>query len=465
MPSENSKQNAPMKPIGATGLKRWGGHVQEEWLRDLKGKKKYEIFREMQDNDPTVGAVLFAIEQTIRGARWYVQPAGGEEQDKEAAKFVQSNMDDLETPWTEFISEVLSMLVYGWSLFEVTYKYRRGRNTNKETERSTYNDGRIGWRDFSIRSQETLDGWGWDDNGRPIYFTQRAAPTFQKKVIPLKRCLLFRTKIAKGSPEGQSILRNAYTSYYFRKNIQIIEGIGIERDLAGLPVLYVPEQLFEEGRENDLAEMQDLVRKLRRDEEEGIVLPWDPEGKQNDGKLYELKLLSAGGSRQFDLSEVLLRYDQAIARSVLADFVFLGIDSRGSFALMKEKRTVFETALLAWLNSISDVLNRDAVPKLIDLNPEFADLEDLPKIKFEMPRVPSLRDIEGLINALTRAGIEMFDDVELESWVRSQIGMPPKQVTEDEKPVEETDEELDEFGDEFDQEEPEEGETENEQPS
>jgi hypothetical protein len=53
--------------------------------------------------------------------------------------------------------------------------------------------------------------------------------------------MLFRTKSRKGSPEGKSILRNAYRSWYFKRRIQEIEGIGIERDLAGFPTLTAPE--------------------------------------------------------------------------------------------------------------------------------------------------------------------------------------------------------------------------------
>ncbi len=427
------KPNVPMVPIGATGLKRWGSHVEEEWLPDLRGDKGLKVYREMTDNDSTIGAVLFAIEQIIRGAKWHVHPASQNETDLEAASFIESCMKDLETPWNEFISEVLSMLVYGWSLFEMTYKYRRGRKATKETERSRYNDGRIGWRSFSIRGQETKDGWEWNEQGRPIAIYQRAAPTYERKRIPLDRCLLFRTKITKGSPEGVSVLRNAYTSYYFRKNIQIIEGIGIERDLAGLPVLYAPKEFWNEENARQLEELRDMVRKLRRDEEEGIVLPWDPESKVNDGLLYKLELLSASGRRQFNLSEVLLRYDTAIARSVLADFVFLGIDSRGSYALMKEKRTVFETSLLAWLSSITDVINSNAVPILMEVNPEFSNLETYPEIECELARIPSLTEIERIVNSLTRAGVQIFDDEELESWLRSQIGMPPKQTKKEEE--------------------------------
>lgn len=55
--------------------------------------------------------------------------------------------------------------------------------------------------------------------------------------------MLFRTESVKDNPEGRSILRNAYRSWYFKRRIQEIEAIGIERDLAGLPVIHAPERL------------------------------------------------------------------------------------------------------------------------------------------------------------------------------------------------------------------------------
>ena len=62
---------------------------------------------------------------------------------------------------------------------------------------------------------------------------QLAPPSYKQVVIPMEKCLLFRTQTHKNNPEGRSILRNAYRSWYFKKRIEEIEGVGIERDLAG----------------------------------------------------------------------------------------------------------------------------------------------------------------------------------------------------------------------------------------
>jgi len=39
-----------------------------------------------------------------------------------------------------------------------------------------------------------------------------------------------------------SILRNAYTSYEYVNNLQSIEAIAVERELAGIPVARIPAE-------------------------------------------------------------------------------------------------------------------------------------------------------------------------------------------------------------------------------
>lgn len=62
--------------IGRIGQKRYGGTFYEEFLRELRGKKGIETYREMAENDDTIGAILFAVEMLIRQASWTVEPGG-----------------------------------------------------------------------------------------------------------------------------------------------------------------------------------------------------------------------------------------------------------------------------------------------------------------------------------------------------------------------------------------------------
>ena len=47
--------------LGVTGLRQYGGFVVEEWLRQLSGPRAAWAWREMADNDSTVGAIMFEI--------------------------------------------------------------------------------------------------------------------------------------------------------------------------------------------------------------------------------------------------------------------------------------------------------------------------------------------------------------------------------------------------------------------
>ena len=141
---------------GKTGLYRFNtGWIYEEFLRELQGRKGIEVYKEMSENDDIIGAILFATEMLMRQAEWSVKEASSSDVDVEAAEFVTSCMYDMEETWSDFISEVLSFLTYGWSYHEIVYKRRMGNTRNPETK-SKYTDGLIGWRKLPIRSQDTL---------------------------------------------------------------------------------------------------------------------------------------------------------------------------------------------------------------------------------------------------------------------------------------------------------------------
>ena len=301
------------REYGKTGLFRFNtGWIYEEFLKELQGRKGVEVYKEMAENDDVIGAILFATEMLMRQSDWSIQEAGTTQQDLDAAEFVRTCMDDMEETWSDFISEVLSFLPYGWSYHEIVYKRRMGNTRNPET-RSKYDDGLIGWRKLPIRSQDTLWEWKYDERDNLTGLVQCAPPLYDQVFIPLEKALHFKTRSRKSNPEGRSILRNSYRDWYFKRRIQEIEGIGIERDLAGLPVLIAPDgvDIWSDECKAELAKAEAIVRSVRRDEREGIVL----------GNGWQFTLTSTGGRRQFDTNQIIERYDTRMAMTVLADFV------------------------------------------------------------------------------------------------------------------------------------------------
>lgn len=405
----------------------------EEFLPELRGYRGVEAYQEMADNDATIGAILFAVEMLMRQCEFHIEPTGDTEKDKEAAEFVESCMDDMERTWADTLSEILSFLTYGWSYHEIVYKRRVGR-TNSPVTHSKYTDGLIGWRKLPIRSQDTLYGWLYkDDSDELIAMDQVPPPHFEHCIIPVEKALHFRTRSRKDNPEGRSILRTAYRAYYFKKRLEEIEGYGIERDLAGFPVLYAPADMpiwdqNDPEMASALARAEAIVSNIRRDAKEGLVLPGGENG-------WKLDLVTAGSRRQFDTNAIIDRYDRRIATSVLADFVMLGQQQVGSFALADNKTKIFAMAIGTYLDSICEVFNNQGIPRLIDINGDhFKGITDYPKMVHGDIEDKDIAQFTNYVTSMVGAGIIVPDD-SLEEEVRRVGGLPEKVETSAPKDV------------------------------
>lgn len=405
---------------GRVGQRRMGGIFYEEFLTELQGKKGIETYREMSENDDVIGAILFTIEMLIRGCEWDTQPGGDTDIDKEAADFLWQCMNDMTDTWVDTISEILSMLTYGWSAHEVVYKRRMGRKKDTRLN-SKYDDGRIGWQKLPIRAQETLHQWEYDENDNLIGLTQMPPPHYGTITIPVEKLLLFRTKSRKGNPEGRSILRNAYRSWYFKKRIQEIEGIGIERDLAGLPVFTAPNDMdIWNSEDPDMVrnrlEAERFVKSIRRDSMEGIVKPSG----------WEFELLTSGGKRNFDTNAIINRYDTRMAMTVLADFIMLGHQSTGTYNLGADKSQMFSVAIGAYLDIITEVFNNKAVPDLIDMNGDyFKGITDYPTIIHGEIENRNLGELGDFIKKLADVGF-IEPDEQTEDYLRDAAKLPQR---------------------------------------
>lgn len=379
--------------IGRIGLKHSVGYVYDEFLTTLRGTRGRKIYREMTDNDPIIGAVLFAIKQILREARWDVKPGDDTDaQCKKDAEFLEDCMYQMNHSWSELMTDTLTFLSYGFSVFEqVLYRDR---------------DGKVRWKKMAFRQQDTIERWEIDEYSDTQGFWQRPPPDFHEFYIPIKKCLHFKTESAGGNPEGRSALRNAFRPWFMKKNIEEIEAIGVERDLAGLPVLTLPEGMDptseDEGIVAQIASAKKLVTNIRRDEQEGIVMPFG----------WDLQLLAAAGSRQMDTVSIINRYNKEMAVSVLAQFIMLGMERTGSYALAKEQTDMFYLALESWIDYVGTIWNRQAVPILMGLN----GVRDRPLPYFVHTQIHkyTLKDIATYVATLAGEkvnALEIDDDV------------------------------------------------------
>lgn len=411
--------------IGGTGLKRSAGIIDEEFLPALKGPKAVKVYTEMSLNDHAAGSLLFAIEKLLRQVTWNVVADDNTPEMAKAIRFVEECMDDMSHSWDDFIAEVLSMLVYGWSFHEIVYKKRIGPWEDDPSRRSKHSDGRIGWRKMPIRSQETLFRWIFDETGGVRGLTQIPPPQYNQITIPIEKGLLFRTGTHKGNPEGISLLRRAYRPWYYKKRLEEFEAVGVERDLAGMPVARVPSRLMSPKATPEDKRLYQAFKKMvsgiRRDEHEGIVIPSDVD-EDTKARLYEFELMSAGGSRTFNTTQMIERYEVAILSVVLADFIKLGHQSAGSYAMHVDKTGIFRASLNSIAEAIADVINRHAIPKLFKING--MKLDALPRLEPTNVDPPNLAELSSFMSTMSGLGMNFFPDPDLEKFLRETAHLP-----------------------------------------
>ena len=417
---------ADFTELGATGLRTAGGVPDAEFLTWLKGSRGRAFYREMALNSSTVGAILYGLKTILKGLDWEVVP--GENGDPDTADFVESCRIDMSQSWDQTIADICSMFIYGWSWHELVYKQRSGPDQVDPTKRSRFSDGRIGWRKWAPRSQDTMQRFQFGTDGSLEGLVQQTVEA-GTVTIPIDKSLLFRLDAENGNPEGQSLLRTAAVDWYYLKRVREIEAIGIERDLAGLPVAYVPqESMLATATPQDRQAYQqvvDTVARIKRNEQEGLVLPHIV---TDTGTIrsVDLQLMSSGGSRQFNVSEVIQRYTNGIATSVMMDFLLLGQSVIGTQALATTKTDLWLQSIEAVATAICDVVNSYAIPRLLQVNGITAD--PMPTLVYGQIQEDNLDALSTTLERLIRSGA-VTPDTALDEWTRAEFGLPAPDLT------------------------------------
>lgn len=378
--------------IGSSGTK-WSQGVpqlpRDEFLSALQGTNGIKIYQEMADNDPIVTAVLHAIKQVLREVRWSVKSSQVDADTEDAnTAFLKENMRSMEHSWGDFMSDVYSMFTYGWALFEQVYTLR---------------DGKLWWKKVAHRSQSSLYGWEVGEHNETTGMWQSTHHGVEKVFIPFTKCLHFVTEHKSGNPEGYSILRGAYRPWYYKKNLEEIEAVGAERDLVGMPELTPPEGFKMDDSSTETNEAlnwaKNILTNIRQDEQAGLLKPPG----------WEFRLVPSPGQRAFDVNEIINRYSKEIAMTVLAQFIMLGMERTGSYALAKELVDIFYMSLESWADYIATVINRQGVARLFALNNI---TENIPYIVHTSVRRQDLRDMAYFVSSLFDANkISLGDEL------------------------------------------------------
>ena len=362
--------------MGSLGLRTFSGITQDELKAELNWPRSINTFRDMSYHS-AVNAPLTLFENIISKATWtYKPPEDATEEEKEQAKIINQMMQDMEQPWSEFIRDVLSSNVFGFSVHEKVFRKRYKANG------SLYDDGIIGWKKLPIRVQESISKFIFSEDGNEIIGVQQNLSAindiynrFSKRSnlinIPRSKFLLFRTGKHRGDPFGKSPLRDAYLAWRFLTALEELEATGVAKDLNGLPVLYLPAQYLATDAPPEVQAIrlyyENAMRNLQMNEQSAVILPQmiDPESRT---QMFKLDLLSVDGKKNFDISKIKEYYKTLIFVSLFADILIQGTTSTGSFALGTIKNSLSGAYAERLISSIAEVLQNDLIKMTYQIN-------------------------------------------------------------------------------------------------
>lgn len=413
--------------LGDTGLQHYGGVLAEEFRPALQGDRAISTYREMSEEDPTIGGALLAIDNLVRRVPWDFEPAPDSGAEGERwADLCRSAIGDMSMSWADTVSSIFTMVPYGFSYHNVVLKHRDGEQPDRPDDpkakpSSDYDDGLIGWKVISPRSQDSKLRWEIVNGSvRGMWQQVLGGPAV---LIPIQHAGLFRTSTKKNSPEGISVLRWLHRTWYFLRRIEEHEGIGIERDLAGLPIAHVPAAWLTSTATADqkaaVAAIERMVQNVRRNANEGMVFPRQFDDDHNN--LFGFELLSSGSRRQIDVSATIVRKRAELAIGLLADWLTLGHEANGSRSLGTAKMDMFENALTTWCQGVADIFDAHLTPRLMRANGVAAKLR--PRLRPGKVNQVDLTEFSSAYSQLISTGA-LTPTVDTERWAREQIGAP-----------------------------------------
>jgi len=409
-----------MVNIGSTGLEQSGGYLMDERFEKLRGSRKAEFFKKMSET-AIIGGVQGLIETLIGQVDWSIKAADKSPEALKWADFVDSALlKDMDHSFDDFVQESARFLVFGWSFFEIIYKVRRA---------GKYTDGKLGIADIAPRSQLALDHWEINPDGKTTGMWQNDQYNTKGYVfMPVDKAVHLTFRPANRSPEGQSLYRPAVRDYLYHEAFCNIGAIGVERDLTGIPVMQVPPKILSsDASDSDKAlraAFEAMLAGIKNDDQAYALIPseMDQDGKPSG---FKLSLLSTGGTRAFDLVKFERYHKTNMLQSVMAQFLDLGMNSLGSFALASSQTNLFTLAVAAILKKLKDQYQKQIVDRLCRING--CQEEYFPTVMHGDIESTPLKELGDYVKVLAESG-QLPDDPDLREWFLRAASMPVSEM-------------------------------------
>ena len=186
-------------------------------------------------------------------------------------------------------------------------------------------------------------------------------------------------------PLGYSPLDACYTPWREKVLLQDYLLMGVQKDLAGTPVLRVPLDLFNKAKEDGsdaqimMSQLVKHMTNLHQGDQSFCILPSDSHDSSSNILQYDITFKGVeGNNKQFDLVSIIEQKKRAIYSTLGTSHLLTGENGGGSYNLYEGGAN--SAAYLSRRDNmiIADMWNKTIIPLLLRLNNINVDFKDVP---------------------------------------------------------------------------------------
>lgn len=386
------------KAVGALG---WADPVLMAATSDLIWPADLPVYERMRSEDAQPASALRAVALPVLSTQWGLDLAGcRDEVGEDVARNLGLAVHGQPLPevlrtrdrfsWHDHLRHVLTMLAFGHAFFEQVYRpLEDGR-------------GRHALRKLAWRPPMTLSAIEVARDGGLVGIRQYGV----RERIDVSRLVAYVNEREGGNWRGRSLFRPIVKNQRAKDFIMRTDLRSVDRNGNGLPD-------YEAGPdEPSLDAGKALVTNLRSGDMAGAARPTGS----------KLRLLGVEGQLPDMLAKIEYQ-DRQMFAAILLNFMSLGGNGPGSYALGAVQAQTFTNSLQSLAQQVCDTAQQHVIEDLVDVN--FGPDEPAPRLVFERIGSHQAATAQAL-KLLTDAGV-LYPDRPLEEAVRQSYGLPPKQ--------------------------------------
>lgn len=402
-------------PVGSMGTESYAGYPREEYLHELFGKDRAKIFDKMRRSDTQCTMLLGAVKDPIKAAVWEVEPANPDDpEDVRRADVIRhilledmppvlENGEIKVTGFAKFLEEALSVCDFGHVAFEKTYRLV------KNHPKYGFYHGIAG---LDHINPKTIERWNLSPRGGLKSITQLAFGDLRKFInIPAQFLMVAALNQEGANYEGVSLLRPCYGAWLRKNLILKLNIIGAERYAVRTPIAKIPAGFQNTEQYGFLIQ---VLEAYTSGEAAYMTIPQSVELELSENAYDPEKMDSAADAE-----------DRRMAKAFKANFLELGMNGTGSFAMSEDLSDFFLAGIEHVAHKVRDMVNMFLIPELCNLN--FGPLPAYPKLKVSGISDKAGKELAEVLHYLVSANVLEPDDP-LEEQMRKRYGLSKKSV-------------------------------------